>query len=71
MANTLKLEIVTPEAKIYSDDVDMVTLTGVEGEMGIMPKSRAADDATVRGRNRRAKRDRTRCSSPSATALCR
>ena len=37
MANTLKLEIVTPEAKIYSDDVNMVTLTGVEGEMGIMP----------------------------------
>ncbi len=37
MANTLKLEIVTPEAKIFSDDVDMVTLTGVEGEMGIMP----------------------------------
>ena len=37
MANTLKLEIVTPEAKIYSDDVDMVTLTGVEGEMGILP----------------------------------
>ena len=38
MANTLKLEIVTPEAKIYSDDVDMVTLTGAEGEMGIMPQ---------------------------------
>ena len=38
MANTLKLEIVTPEAKIFSDDVDMVTLTGVEGEMGIMPQ---------------------------------
>ena len=38
MANTLKLEIVTPEAKIYSDDVDMVTLTGVEGEMGILPQ---------------------------------
>ncbi len=37
MANTLKLEIVTPEAKIFSDDVDMVTLTGVEGEMGIYP----------------------------------
>ena len=37
MAYTLKLEIVTPEAKIYSDDVDMVTLTGVEGEMGIYP----------------------------------
>ena len=37
MAATLKLEIVTLEAKIYSDDVDMVTLTGAEGEMGIMP----------------------------------
>ncbi len=34
---TLKLEIVTPEAKIYSEDVDMVTLPGVEGEMGIYP----------------------------------
>lgn len=37
MANTLKLEIVTPEAKIYSEDVEMVTLTGSEGEMGILP----------------------------------
>ncbi len=34
---TLKLEIVTPEARIYSEDVDMVTLPGVEGEMGIYP----------------------------------
>ena len=34
---TLKLEIVTPEAKIYSEDVDSVTLPGVEGEMGIFP----------------------------------
>lgn len=37
MAATLKLEIVTPEAKVYSEDVDMVTLPGVEGEMGIYP----------------------------------
>jgi len=37
MAATIKLEIVTPEAKIFSDDVDMVTLTGTEGEMGILP----------------------------------
>ena len=35
---TIKLEIVTPEAKIFSDDVDMVTLTGTEGEMGILPQ---------------------------------
>jgi F-type H+-transporting ATPase subunit epsilon len=34
---TLKLEIVTPEAKVYSEDVDMVTLPGSEGEMGIYP----------------------------------
>jgi len=37
MASTLKLEIVTPEAKIYSEDVEMVTLPGVEGEMGVYP----------------------------------
>jgi F-type H+-transporting ATPase subunit epsilon len=35
---TLKLEIVTPDAKIYSDDVEMVTLPGAEGEMGIFPQ---------------------------------
>jgi len=34
---TLKLEIVTPEAKVYSEDVEMVTLPGVEGELGVYP----------------------------------
>jgi len=33
----LRLEIVTPEAKTYSEEVDMVTLPGSEGEMGIYP----------------------------------
>ncbi|MDA1273705.1 MAG: ATP synthase F1 subunit epsilon [Verrucomicrobia bacterium] len=37
MANLLKLEIVTPEAKTFSGDVEMVTLPGAEGEMGIFP----------------------------------
>ena len=37
MPATLKLEIVTPEAQTYSDDVEMVTLPGSEGEMGIYP----------------------------------
>jgi F-type H+-transporting ATPase subunit epsilon len=37
MADTLKLEIVTPTGKVYSDDVDMVVLSGVEGRMGILP----------------------------------
>src|SRR6476646_3858310 len=38
MANTLKLEIVTPEAKTYSEDVEMVTIPAAEGEMGIYPQ---------------------------------
>src|SRR5260370_22454327 len=38
MANTLRLEIVTPDAKTYSEDVEMVTLPGTEGEMGIYPQ---------------------------------
>ena len=38
MAATLKLEIVTPEAKVFADDVEMVTLTGVDGDMGIYPQ---------------------------------
>jgi F-type H+-transporting ATPase subunit epsilon len=37
MANTLKLEIVTPDAQAFSGEVEMVTLPGVEGEMGIFP----------------------------------
>ncbi len=37
MPGTLKLEIVTPEASIFSEDVEMVTLPGSEGEMGIYP----------------------------------
>jgi F-type H+-transporting ATPase subunit epsilon len=38
MANTLKLEIITPDAKAFSDDVEMVTLPGVDGEIGIFPQ---------------------------------
>ena len=38
MATTLKLEIVTPEGTVYSDDVEMVTLPGVAGQMGIYPE---------------------------------
>lgn len=37
MAATLRLEIVTPEATAYSEDVEMVTLTGADGEMGVYP----------------------------------
>jgi len=38
MAETLRLEIVTPEGIVYSDDVEMVTLPGVVGQMGIYPQ---------------------------------
>src|SRR5437870_10006368 len=38
MANTLKLEIVTPESKTYSEEVEMVTLPAAEGEMGVLPQ---------------------------------
>ena len=37
MAATLKLEIVTPEKTAYSEDVEMVTLPGSEGDLGVYP----------------------------------
>jgi F-type H+-transporting ATPase subunit epsilon len=33
----LLLEIVTPELRTFSEEVDMVVLPGVEGELGILP----------------------------------
>jgi F-type H+-transporting ATPase subunit epsilon len=35
---TLRLEIVTPEAKTFSDDVDSVVIPGSEGEFGVLPQ---------------------------------
>jgi F-type H+-transporting ATPase subunit epsilon len=37
MANTLKLEIVTPDSVVYSEDVHMVTLPAIEGQIGVYP----------------------------------
>jgi F-type H+-transporting ATPase subunit epsilon len=37
MAETLKLEVVTPEAIVYSEDVDMVTLPAFDGQIGVLP----------------------------------
>jgi F-type H+-transporting ATPase subunit epsilon len=37
MIGVLKLEITTPTGQVYSKEVDMVTLPGQEGEMGILP----------------------------------
>src|ERR671936_1472186 len=36
--STLRLEIVTPETTAYSEHVEMVTLPGSEGELGVYPK---------------------------------
>jgi F-type H+-transporting ATPase subunit epsilon len=38
MALTLKLEIVTPQATVFSSDVDLVTLPAADGEIGIYPQ---------------------------------
>ena len=35
--STLRLEIVTPERKVYEEDVEMVSVKGVAGELGILP----------------------------------
>ena len=37
MAEKLKLEIVTPEATVFSETVEAVVLRGVEGQMTILP----------------------------------
>ena len=37
MAETLRLEIVTPDAVVYSEDVQMVTLPAIEGQIGVYP----------------------------------
>jgi F-type H+-transporting ATPase subunit epsilon len=37
MAATLRLQIVTPEAIVYSEDVQMVTLPAIEGQIGVYP----------------------------------
>ena len=38
MANTMNLEIVTPGAVVYSKAVEMVTMPGVDGQIGVYPQ---------------------------------
>lgn len=38
MPATLKLEIVTPQATVFSEDVNMVTLPAIEGQIGVYPQ---------------------------------
>ena len=36
-ANTIRLEVVTPDKLVLSEDVDIVVATGTEGEFGVLP----------------------------------
>jgi F-type H+-transporting ATPase subunit epsilon len=38
MAETLRLEIVTPQATVLSENVTMVTLPAIEGQIGVYPQ---------------------------------
>src|SRR4029453_8346472 len=38
MPDTLRFEIVTPQATVFSEDVNMVTLPGSEGQFGVYPQ---------------------------------
>ena len=49
MARTLKLQIITPDATVYDEDVDGVTLPTVDGQIGILPHHLRLMTAMVRG----------------------
>jgi len=36
MASTFPLEIVTPDKKFFTEEVEMITVAGIEGELGIL-----------------------------------
>ena len=60
MADTLRLEIVTPQATVFSEDVHMVTLPAHRGTDRRVPAPRAAHHADRAGRDHRHKDGRTR-----------
>lgn len=37
MAKQIRLEVVTPDRLVVSQDVDLVIIPGVEGEFGVLP----------------------------------
>ena len=59
MVNTLRLEIVTPDATVYSGDVESVILQGVEGQLTLLPQHTSLITQLVPGEMvvRRAGRD--------------
>ena len=57
---TLKLQIVTPEAKVLEEDVDFVQLPGAEGDMGVYPQHETLITELVAGELHIQKKGETR-----------
>ena len=34
---TMRVQIITPESEVYSDEVDVLVAPGTEGQLGILP----------------------------------
>jgi len=57
---TLKLQIITPEAKVLEEDVDFVQLPGAEGDMGVYPQHETLITELVAGELHIQKKGQTR-----------
>ena len=53
MPDTLRLEIITPQATVFSEDVHMVTLPAIDGQMGVYPHHLRLITAARAGRSDR------------------
>jgi len=49
MAETLRLQIITPDATVYDEDVEIVMLQSAEGQIGILPHHIRLMTVMVRG----------------------
>ena len=49
---SLQLEVVTPDGEVFHDDVAMVILSGVDGELGILPRHQPLVTLLVIGETR-------------------
>jgi len=47
--SVIKLDIVSAERVVFSDDVDLVVAPGVEGQLGILPNHTPPDDHVTAG----------------------
>jgi len=54
---TIKLEIVTAERSVFSEDVDIIIAPGIEGELGILPRHAPLMTALKEGELRARKGD--------------